>query len=82
MDNSEYNDYNTDRISYGLANVAENVILRYTLKDYAAWKGQLNVYYGDRDIYKSKSRDKGRDRYRWLFRRAGEPRSKSLMGHI
>lgn len=53
LDNSEYNDYNTDRISYGLANVAENVILRYTLKDYAAWKGQLNVYYGDRDIYKA-----------------------------
>lgn len=26
LDNSEYNDYNTDRISYGLANVAENVI--------------------------------------------------------
>lgn len=27
--------------------------MRYTLKDYAAWKGQLNVYYGDRDIYKA-----------------------------
>lgn len=47
LDNNQYNGQNTQGISYKLTNVTENVILRYTLKNYAAWKGQLDVYYGD-----------------------------------
>ena len=47
LDNNQYNGQNTQGISYKLTNVTENVILRYTLKNYVAWKGQLDVYYGD-----------------------------------
>lgn len=47
LDNSQYNSENTQGISYRLTNVTENIILRYVLKDYAAWDGQLAVYYGD-----------------------------------
>ncbi|MDD2953503.1 MAG: C10 family peptidase [Parabacteroides sp.] len=47
LDNSQSNLLNTNAIAYSLTNVTENLILRYTLKDYAAWKGKLAVYYGD-----------------------------------
>lgn len=49
LDNSQYNSENTKGISYGLTNVTENIILRYVLKDYAAWKGQLDIYFGDKN---------------------------------
>lgn len=53
LDNSEYHRENMKGISYKLVNVTENIILRYTLKEYATWKGQLDVYYGDASIYES-----------------------------
>lgn len=53
LDNSKDHRENTNGISYGLVNVTENVILRYTLKDYAAWKGQLDIYYGDYNSYQA-----------------------------
>lgn len=53
LDNSKDHRKNTNGISYGLVNVTENVILRYTLKDYAAWKGQLDIYYGDYNPYQA-----------------------------
>lgn len=49
LDNSQYNSENTQGISYRLTNVTENIILRYVLKDYAAWKGQLDIYFGDKN---------------------------------
>lgn len=53
LDNSEYHRENMKGISYKLVNVTENIILRYVLKEYATWKGQLDVYYGDASIYES-----------------------------
>ncbi|MDD2953731.1 MAG: hypothetical protein PHC95_11290 [Parabacteroides sp.] len=47
LDNSQDNLHNTQSIVYSLTNVTENFTLRYTLKDYADWKGKLDIYYGD-----------------------------------
>lgn len=45
--------YNVKAISYAMANVTEDVILRYTLKDYTTnWKNKLAVYYGEGDSIK------------------------------
>lgn len=52
LDNSEYNSENTVRTFYKVTNATEGLVLRYVLKDYSSWKGQLAVYYGDEyDIY-------------------------------
>lgn len=47
LDNNKYNSSNTQGISYSLTNTKENVIIRYTLKDYAAWTNRLAIYTGD-----------------------------------
>lgn len=46
LDPSKNNYDNTEGISYQLSNVREDVILRYTITNYADWKGHLDIYYG------------------------------------
>lgn len=46
LDPSKNNYDNTKGISYQLSNVREDVILRYTITNYADWKGHLDIYYG------------------------------------
>lgn len=47
LDNNDYNSWNTKKIYYTMINVTEDIILRYTLKDYAAWTNRLAIYTGD-----------------------------------
>lgn len=46
LDASKDNYDNTEAISYQLSNVREDVVLRYTITNYADWKDHLDIYYG------------------------------------
>lgn len=47
LDNNNYNNSNTQGISYSLTNTKENIIIRYTLKGYTDWVGKLDIYTGE-----------------------------------
>lgn len=47
LDNTQSNSRNTKAISYWFSNVKEDVVLRYTVTNYADWKGHIAVYSGE-----------------------------------
>lgn len=50
LDNNEWHNNCIANVNYKAENAREGFVLRYTLKDYAAWKGHIHIYQGGDDL--------------------------------